>query len=125
MKIEMTPKKYPVEIPGYGEFEITQFGAGAEAEIRIAMRELNESMESNKKFQDIIDREKNGEKIDQDSKEYKEAIEAFNNTSKLIEKVQDLTLEKMRYVIKGKNADKLFNDFTYDEISELYSKAIN
>ena len=123
MKIELTLKKTQVEVPDYGTFEVSPFGAGAEAEIRIAMRELDDAMKTNENFSDLIKREENGEEIDRESAEYKEALEHFKNTSKKVEEVKDLTLTKLRGVIKGKNVDKLFNDFTYEQLMELYGRA--
>lgn len=122
MKIEIAPKKTKVEIPDYGTFEISPFGAGAEAEIRIAMRELNELMED-KSFEGIIKREEQGEDVDKDSEEYKNALEHFKKANKKIEEVKDLTVSKLKNVIKGENKDKLFQDFTQEQLMEIYNKA--
>lgn len=122
MKIEIAPKKTKVEIPDYGTFEISPFGAGAEAEIRIAMRELNDLMED-KSFEEIVKREEKGEEIDKDSEEYKKALEHFKKANEKIEEVKDLTLSKLRNVIKGENKEKLFQDFTQEQLMELYNKA--
>lgn len=125
MKIEMKPQKIKVEIPGYGSFDVTPLGAGAEAEIRILYRELNEALEESKQFQGLVDREKNGEKLDHESEEYKNALEAFNKAGALADKVKDLTYIKMRSVFTGASVDKLFNDFTYQQIQDIYRKAVD
>lgn len=125
IKIEMKPTQYQIEIPDYGVFDVSPLGAGAEAEIRCLFRELDEAMENTKKpeFKALADREKAGEEIDKESQDYKDFIEAYKKGSEVIEKLRETVMEKMRNVIKGKNVDKLFNDFTYEQILEIHKKA--
>lgn len=123
IKIEMKPTQYQIEIPGYGVFDVSPLGAGAEAEIRCRFRELDELMEKTKQYQNIVDKEKAGEEVDKDSEEYKECIGALQNASKGVDNLRDTIIEKMQSVIKGKNVDKLFNDFTYEQILEIHKTA--
>lgn len=129
MKIEMTPKKTKVEIPDYGEFEVSPLGAGAEAELRIMYRELRELHEQAEQYQqkpeyqEIAEKEKNGEEVDKDSDTYKKAMDLFKSVTELAQKIEDLRLEKLLQVIKGKNVEKLFNDFSVNQINEIYMKA--
>ena len=74
-------------------------------------------------YDDLVEREKNGEKLDTQSEEYKKAVQAYKNVSKAFDELRDTVYEKMRAVFKGKNIEKLFNDFTYDQILEIHSKA--
>lgn len=124
IKLDIKPIKNKIEIPGYGVFEVSPLGAGAEAEIRIAFRKIDQVYEEAKKYQGIVDREKNGEKLDRESDEYKEAIKAFNEVSKVSGETRDIVLSKMKMVINGDNLEKLFADFTYSQIQEIYRKAI-
>lgn len=123
MKIEISPIKYQIEIDGYGSFDVSPLGAGAEADIRIAYREMGEAVDATKKFEGIVEREKNGEKMDKDSEEYKACMEAFSEASKVVDKVRETVLSKMRAVFKGKNVEKLFQDFTFDQILDIHNKA--
>ena len=120
IKIEMKPTQYQIEIPDYGVFDVSPLGAGAEAEIRCLFRELDEAMENTKKpeFKALADREKAGEEIVK-----KIDKQAYKKGSEVIEKLRETVMEKMRNVIKGKNVDKLFNDFTYEQILEIHKKA--
>lgn len=120
--IEMKPITNEVEIPGYGKFEISPLGAGAEAEIIVAYRELKQAKEDTKKYDELVEKEEKGE-LDKNSKEYKDAIEAFRKVTELADHIRELSLEKLRAVIKGKNVDKLFNDFTYEQLNEIHEKA--
>lgn len=123
IKIEMQPTKYQIEIPGYGKFDVSPLGAGAEAEIRCAFRELDDYMSKTKEYQDLIDKEKAGEEIDKESQEYKDCLNAFQEASNSVERLRDTIIKKMRNVFKGENVDKLFDDFTYDQIIEIHKKA--
>ena len=123
MKIEMSPKKVKVEIPNYGEFEVSPLGAGAEAEIRVIGRKISELQAETKKYDDLVDRETKGEELDKESPEYKEAIGAYKAVAEAFDELRDTVYEKMRAVFKGKNIEKLFNDFTYDQILEIHTKA--
>lgn len=123
IKIEMKPIKNEVEIPGYGVFFISPFGAGAEAEMNMAYRKMVELREDTKQYTKLAEDEKAGKKIDKTSAEYKKAIEAFNAVSKSAEELHDLTIEKLRSVITGDNVDKLFNDFTYTQLMDIYKQA--
>lgn len=124
IKLDIKPINIKIEIPGYGEFTVTPLGAGAEAEVRIAFREMDEALKKAKEYQSLVDREQAGEKLDTESEEYKLAIEALSIVGDLSDKARDIVMDKMREVIKGKNVDKLFNDFTYKQIQEIYRKAI-
>lgn len=129
MKIEMSPKKVKVEIPDYGEFEVSPLGAGAEAELRMMFRELHELHEETEaykqkpEYQEIAEKEKNGEEVDKNSEVYVKAMELFKSVTDLAQKIEDKRIEKLLQVFKGKNVEKLFNDFTIDQINEIYTKA--
>lgn len=124
IKIEMKPTKYQVEIPGYGIFEISPLGAGAEAELRVIARKFSEMAEKIKKYDGLVEKEKKGEKIDHDSKEWKEAINDYILTGELADELKDINYAKLRAVFKGDNVDKLFQDFTYKQLLELYKKVV-
>lgn len=124
IKIELKPIVYDVEIPGYGVFQVTPMGAGAEAELRILSRELDETMEKTKQYDALVEREKNGEELDHNSEEYKACMKAYQEAGKIIDKLRDIYNEKLHKAIKGKGVSKLFEDFTYDQIAELYKKAV-
>lgn len=124
MKIEMKPIKIEVEIADYGKFYVSPLGAGAEAEIRIITRELLDKIENDKQYDVLVNKEKNGEKLDTTSEEYIKALEDLAQTAKLGDRVKDITIEKMKNVFKGDKVDKLFEDFTYDQIMEIYNKAV-
>lgn len=123
MKIEMSPKKVKVEIPDYGEFEVSPLGAGAEAEIRVIGRKIAELQEVTKQYDDLVEREKNGEELDKESDEYKKAVDSYKAVAEAFDELRDLVYDKMKAVFKGKNIGKLFEDFTYDQILEIHSKA--
>ena len=124
IKIELKPIVYEVEIPGYGVFQVSPMGAGAEAELRILSRELDEAMEKTKQYDSLVEREKNGEKLDHDSDEYKACMESYKEDGKIVDKLRDTYNEKLHKTIKGKGVSRLFEDFTYDQIAEIYKKAI-
>lgn len=124
IKIEMKPIVCEVEIPNYGKFSVCPMGAGAEAEIRIISRELDEKTESTKKYDELVEREKAGEKLDRNAEDYKACMKAYAEVGEVIDRLRDTYYEKLREVIKGKNVDKLFNDFTYDQIAKMYKEAI-
>lgn len=126
MRIDITPKTTEIEIPNYGKYQITPLGAGAEAEIRVSVREFNEAYEDAKQYQDLVDKERSGEKMDRTSDEYQEGLEAFNKVALLADKSREITLEKMRRCFKGdpEAIENLFNDFTYQQIQEIYNQAI-
>ena len=123
MKIEMSPKKIKFEIPDYGEFEVSPLGAGAEAEIRIIGRKISELKSETKKYDELVEKEKNGEELDKESEEYKKAVESYKAVAEAFDELRDVVYDKMRAVFKGKNVEKLFNDFTYDQILEIHNKA--
>ena len=123
MKIEMTPRKYKIEIPEYGEFEVSPIGAGTEAEMRVISREIKELTAETEKYKDIVEKESNGEKLDQDSNEYQTALKLYKDLALKYDELRDLVYDRMRNLFKGKNVDKLFNDFTYDQILEIHGKA--
>ena len=118
----MKPIKYELEIPGYGKFEVSPLGAGAEADIRILSRKLDEATEQTKAFDDLVEKEKNGEKLDHNSEEYKKCMEAYRVAGEAVDALRDTLYEKLRNVFKGENVDKLFNDFTYDQLAEIHRK---
>ena len=120
--IEMKPIINEVEIPGYGKFEVSPLGAGAEAEIMVAFRELKEARDKAKEYDYLIDKEKKNE-LDKESQEYKDALGAYKNVTELADRVRSLTLEKLRAVIKGDNVEKLFQDFTYEQLNEIHDRA--
>lgn len=122
IKIELKPISNEIEIPDYGVFTVSPLGAGAEADIRIAFREMNELHEATKQYEELVEKDKKGE-ADKDSEEYKQAMEAFQKAGKSAENVRELMLAKLRAVIKGKNVEKLFQDFTYEQIQEIYDRA--
>lgn len=124
IKVEIAPINIEIEIPKYGKFTVTPLGAGAEAEIRMAFRKIDEAVKEVEKYKWLVDKEKAGEKIDQKSDEYKEAIAAFGKTGEISDEATDLALNKLKAVIRGKNSDKLFNDFTYAQLWKIYRKAI-
>ena len=124
MKIEMSPRKYKIEIPDYGEFEVSPIGAGTEAQMRIISREIQELTDETKKYAGIVEKEKDGEKVDQDSEEYKNALKTYKDLALKYDELRDLVYDRMRKVFKGKNVDKLFDDFTYDQILEIHGKAV-
>jgi hypothetical protein len=121
--IEMKPITNEVEIPDYGKFSISPFGAGSEAEIRVAFRKMEEAYEDSKQYAELVERERSGEKIDHNSEDYKKAIESFAKVSQCAEEAEAIATEKLRTVIKGKNVQKLFQDFTYRQLMDLYRKA--
>lgn len=123
IKIEMKPITCEIEIPKYGKFFVSPMGAGSEAEIRVVSRELDEKTEATKKYDDLVEREKNGEKMDHKSAEYVACLDAYAEVGKVVDRLRDLYYEKLREVIKGDNVDKLFNDFTYDQIAKIYKEA--
>ena len=125
MKIEIAPKNVKIEIPDYGEFFVIPLGAGAEAEMRIVSRKIGELTEDTKQYADIVEREKNGEEFDKNSEEYKKALESYRKLALAYDELRDTTLEKMRGCFKGKNIEKLFNDFTYEQILEIHGKAMS
>lgn len=120
--IEMKPIINEIEIPGYGKFEVSPLGAGAEAEIMVAFRELKEARDKAKEFDYLIEKEQKNE-LDKESQEYKDALEAYKNVTELADRVRSLTLEKLRAVIKGDNVEKLFQDFTYEQLNEIHDRA--
>ena len=124
MKIEMSPRKYKIEIPDYGEFEVSPIGAGTEAQMRIISREIQELTDETKKYAGIVEKEKDGEKVDQDSEEYKNALKTYKDLALKYDELRDLVYDRMRKVFKGKNVDKLFDDFTHDQILEIHGKAV-
>lgn len=123
IKIELKPVTYQIEIPEYGVFDVSPLGAGAEAEIRMCFREVDELVAETKKFTDLTDKEKAGEEVDKESQEYKDCMKALQDASKGIDKLRDTIIDKMRGVFKGKGVEKLFNDFSYEQILEIHSKA--
>ena len=125
MKIELAPKKIEVEIPDYGTFNVMPLGAGAEAEMRIISRKINNLNEETKQYEGMVEREKNGEEFDKNSEEYKNALGAYRKLAEAYNELRDVTLEKMRGCFKGKNVDKLFSDFTYEQILEIHGKAMS
>ena len=124
MKIEIAPKTIKVEIPNYGEFQVIPLGAGAEAEMRIIGRKISELSQETKQYEELVKREENGEEIDQNSDEYKKALELYKKLAETYDELKDITIEKMRACFRGKNVEKLFTDFTYDQILEIHGKAI-
>lgn len=124
VNIELKPIKYKVSVGGYGSFEISPLGAGAEAEIRIATREAQEANEELDKFSDLVNREKNGEKLDVNSDEYKKCIEALENANKTTNRAKDVTLEKLKRVFSGDKVEDLFNDLTAGQLWDIYYQAI-
>lgn len=124
VNIEIKPIKYKVSVGGYGSFEISPLGAGAEAEIRIATREAQEANEELDKFSDLVKREKGGEKLDIESEEYKACIEALDNANKSTNRAKDITLEKLRRVFSGDKVEDLFNDLTTGQLWDIYYQAI-
>lgn len=124
VNIELKPIKYKVSVGGYGSFEISPLGAGAEAEIRIVTREAQEANEELDKFSDLVNREKNGEKLDVNSDEYKNCIEALENANKTTNRAKDVTLEKLRRVFSGDKVKDLFNDLTAGQLWDIYYQAI-
>ena len=125
MKIELAPRNIEVELPNYGTFNVIPLGAGAEAEIKVVHRKIAELNEEVKKYNGIVEKEKNGEDVDKESEEYKNALKAYNDLLDAFSELKDITLEKMRGCFKGKNAEKIFNDFSYEQIMQIYSEAVN
>lgn len=123
IKIEMKPIVYDVEIPGYGIFQISPMGAGAEAELHVLSRELDEAMENTRQYDALVEREKNGEELDHNTDEYKACMKSYQEAGKIVDKLRETYNEKLHKVIKGKGVAKLFEDFTYDQIAEIYKKA--
>lgn len=123
IKIEMKPTQYEVEVPGYGKFKISPLGAGAEAEIRMRFRELDDLMQESNKFKYIADKENAGEEVDKESEEYKAAIESLKKCAAGVDRLRDTIIEKLRCVIKGDNVDKLFDELSYEQILELQKRA--
>jgi len=124
VSIEIKPIKYKVNVGGYGSFEISPLGAGAEAEMRIATREAQEANEELDKYSELVKRESNGEKLDVNSEEYKACIEALNNANEKTNKAKDITLEKLRRVFNGDKVEDLFNDLTAGQLWDIYYQAI-
>lgn len=116
INIDITPQKIQIEIAGYGQFEVTPLGAGAEAALRIAQREMNELLEKVKEYGDAIKGD--------DEKLKEEAMEAVKEANKALDSYRDMFIEKMRRVFKGAKADKLFEDFTEAQLNEIYHKAL-
>lgn len=120
MKIELKPIKYQLEVPGYGSFEVSPLGAGAEAEVRMASRKLDEATEKLKDFDGFIEKEKNGEDIDKEAEDYKACMRAYQEAGDAVDVLRDTLYEKLRAVFKGEKVEQLFNDFTYDQIASLH-----
>lgn len=127
VNIELKPIKYKVSVGGYGSFEISPLGAGAEAEMRIALRE---AMDSNEQLNTYGDYEQFSKKfiredgtVDTDNEEYKQFIEVLEKAGDNNEKLQNITLEKLRKVFKGDNVDKLFDELTLSQIQDIYNQA--
>lgn len=123
IKIEMKPITCEIEIPGYGKFQVKPMGAGAEAEIRVISRELEEKDEIVKQFDELVEKEKNGEKLDRNSEEYQACLKAYSEIGKVVDTLRDKTYEKMREVFSGEKVEQLFNDFTYEQIAKIYREA--
>lgn len=124
IKIEIKPIVYDVEIPGYGIFHVSPMGAGAEAELRILARKFNDAAERIKKYDGLVERENKGEKIDHNSKEWKEAAAEYIKAGELADELKDTNYAKLRSVFKGEKVDQLFQDFTYKQLSEIYKKVL-
>lgn len=124
MKIDIAPKTIKIEIPNYGDFEVLPLGAGAEAELRIASRKINELTKETKKYEELVKKEEANEDVDRESEEYSNALKAYRDLTEAYQDLKDITLEKMRACFKGKNIEKLFTDFTYEQILEIHGKAM-
>ena len=98
IKIEIKPTTYKATIGDYGTFEISPLGAGAEAELRIALRECEEATKATEEFNGLIEREKNGEKLDKDSEEYKACMEALKVAGEKLEYAEQLSFDKLKYL---------------------------
>lgn len=123
IKIEIKPTTYKATIGDYGTFEIAPLGAGAEAEMRIALRDVDEATKETEKYSELVEREKNGEKLDKDSEEYKACVEAFNIAADKLEYANQLSLDKLKRVFKGEKVDELFNDLTLGQLFDIHRKA--
>lgn len=124
MKIELAPKKIEVEIPDYGTFNVMPLGAGAEAEIRVANRKIAELTKSVEPYKALVEKEENGEEVDTKSEEYTKAVEAYKSLGNAYDDLKDLTLSKIRSCFSGKGVEKLFDDFSYEQIMQIYGEAV-
>lgn len=124
MKIELAVRKYEVEIDGYGKLFVSPLGAGAEAELRVAFRELDDALKETEAFQSLLDKIEAKEAIDENSEEYKNCVKAWANAEEVSNKVKDVCISKMRAVFSGENVEKFFQDFTYGDIKKVYDTAI-
>ena len=123
IKIEIKPTTYKATIGSYGSFDIAPLGAGAEAEMRIALRDVDEATKKTEKYSDLIEREKNGEKLDKESEEYKACLEALNAAAEKLEYANQISLEKLKGVFKGEKVDELFNDLTLGQLFDIHRRA--
>ena len=124
MKIELAPKKIEVEIPDYGTFNVMPLGAGAEAEIRVENRKIAELTKSVDPYKELVEKEENGEEVDTKSEEYTKAVEAYKALGNAYDDLKDLTLSKIRACFSGKGVEKLFDDFSYEQIMQIYGEAV-
>lgn len=123
IKIEIKPTTYKATIGDYGTFEISPLGAGAEAELRIALRECEEATKATEEFNGLIEREKNGETLDKDSEEYKACMEALKVAGEKLEYAEQLSFDKLKRVFKGDRVDDLFNDLTMGQLYDIHKQA--
>lgn len=135
--LQAKPLEYEVEIPGYGIFTIRRIGAGAEADLASRMRVIEELQQMVKEeYSDILDEEtkliatKDEKALNtlRSTDRYKEVEKKQAEITKELNSTVEYT-KKLAMSLWGsesyENLEKLFNDFTFEQIESLYKQALD
>lgn len=135
--LQAKPLEYEVEIPGYGIFTIRRIGAGTEADLASRMRVIEELQQMIKEeYSDIFDEEtkliaakdEKALKTLRSTDRYKEVEKKQAEITKKLNSTVEYT-KKLAMSLWGseshENLEKLFNDFTFEQIESLYKQALD